>query len=400
MEESILILFRAYSERKLTKEQQLVLSEWLKAKPERKKIFTDFQLLYKKTQRVVMAESIDGQNAWKKILKSISNYNPIDMRIITVQRKRDRKLAIARYTAICASIAMVLCVSILLLSKNLSDKTTSIVSKESSIIIKLCDGTSKLIAYQGKQKIMDAEGRLLGIQRGGLIDYTIKSDKGICGKNEYNELIVPYGKTFDLLLSDGTYIKLNAGSSVRYPIQFLSGTKREVFLKGEAYFDVATHKYSPFVVSTEEVDIRVLGTRFNVSSYPEDDEINTVLEEGFVNIYTKVYPNGLKSVVKLKPNQKADWNKKNKNMSVKKVNPMDYLAWMDGKLVLRNASFEVMKKRIERKYDLTIINNNKILESGIFNATFNTETIEDIMEIFSINFNISYKITHKRIIIN
>src|SRR5690606_36367432 len=104
-------------------------------------------------------------------------------------------------------------------------------------------------------------------------------------KLAYNTLKIPFGKKFRLQLSDGTMVHINSGSTLKYPIKFIAGENRQVYLDGEAFFDVAKDKKHPFIVNADNLNVRVLGTHFNVSNYPEDAVTDVVLVEGSVGMY-------------------------------------------------------------------------------------------------------------------
>lgn len=116
---------------------------------------------------------------------------------------------------------------------------------------------------------------------------------------------VPLGSKTGIRLSDGTEVWLNSGSEIRYPAIF-DHSQREIYLKGEAYFEVEKNEEAPFYVHTDEIDIRVLGTCFNVKSYPEDDVTETTLVEGLITISKK----GSEEGFRLTPNEKASFRKR------------------------------------------------------------------------------------------
>ena len=118
----------------------------------------------------------------------------------------------------------------------------------------------------------------------------------------YNTLKIPYGKQFEVELSDGTIVHLNSGTTLRYPVAFLKNQNRKVFLTGEAFFEVAKDKAHPFTVSTQELNVEVLGTKFNASSYTEDVTTDIVLVEGKVALYKDKKENN--NSVKLTPGSK------------------------------------------------------------------------------------------------
>ena len=139
------------------------------------------------------------------------------------------------------------------------------VSDTESITIQLEDGNTQIINENRTSQLIDKNGNVLGQQSGNQLVYNsdVKNDVLV-----YNTLTVPYGKQFELQLSDGTNVHLNAGTSLKYPVKFVKGKNREVFLNGEAFFNVAKEVNHPFIVNANEIDVRVLGTQFNISSYP------------------------------------------------------------------------------------------------------------------------------------
>jgi transmembrane sensor len=214
-------------------------------------------------------------------------------------------------------------------------------------------------------------------------------------------LTVPFGKRFALLLSDGTKVHLNAGTSLKYPVKFLKGKERKVFLeKGEAYFDVAKDAKHPFVVNNDKINVRVLGTQFNMSSYPEDANITTVLVEGSVSLYASELEYDANKATLLESGFKADWNKSTTSFKVDKADVEIYTAWIDGKIILKHMTFNSIIRKLERHYNVEITNNNKALGEDFITATFDIETIEQVFEVINEIHSIDYKINKNKIIIN
>ena len=266
-----------------------------------------------------------------------------------------------------------------------------------SITLQLENGHIEIIKEDGTTQIMDDHGNVVGDQNGAKLIYNNATDKEVL---VYNTLAVPYGKRFELQLSDGTNVYLNAGTSLKYPVKFIKGESRQVYLIGEAYFKVTKDAHHPFIVNTNEVDIKVLGTQFNVSSYTEDHQINTVLIEGSVDIYKKGEVYNSKTATNLKPGFKATWRKTDNQITVEEADMEMHTAWMDGKIIFRNVTFEKMLKKLERHYNVIIINNNKSLNNQSFGASFDIETIEQVFETLNANYNIDYSFENNKIIIN
>ena len=243
--------------------------------------------------------------------------------------------------------------------------------------------------------VRNSEGSQLAVQQGAHIKYDIETNT--TDKLEYNEMIVPKGERFSVTLSDGTRVNLNSGTVLKFPVNFLPGQQRKVYLKGEAFFDVNENKSTAFVVNTGEINIKVLGTRFNVSAYEEDTNINTVLLEGSVQVYDSIIT---KSNTNLVPGQIASWDKIHKSFSSRFVDVNMHIAWIHGQLILRKMPFKIIRKKLEKYYNISIINNNELLDDQYYNMNFDNETIEQVLEILNENFNIDYVIKDGTVIIN
>ena len=170
--------------------------------------------------------------------------------------------------------------------------------------------------------------------------------------NVMNQLIIPYGNQSRLVLSDNTVVWLNAGSRLVYPSRFEDKT-REVLLFGEAFFEVSKDAEKPFIVKTSDLQIKVLGTQFNISAYSEDKIIQTVVKEGSVSIMQN--NSGLfERDLLLKPNQMASFNRVSKDTKVYEVDASYYSLWTRGLLSFDEIDFNRIVKKVERFYNITI----------------------------------------------
>lgn len=167
-----------------------------------------------------------------------------------------------------------------------------------------------------------------------------------------NQLVIPYGNQSKVVLSDNTVVWLNAGSRLVYPT-FFKGKAREVLLFGEAYFEVTKNPEKPFIVKTSGVDIKVLGTKFNVSAYSEDNQIQTVLKEGSVAVHRKGAGLFEPDVV-IKPNEMASFDKIGNTTNVSEVVADAYILWTQGLVSFEEVDFSRVVKQIERYYNISI----------------------------------------------
>lgn len=273
--------------------------------------------------------------------------------------------------------------------------------KHEVVTITLNDGTVETLDVNSSKKIKSPRGKVVGNQNGSKLTYhgiDMDGENTNAEKLVYNTLEVPYGKRFDVVLSDGTHIFLNSGTTFRYPVKFLKGLDRNVYLTGEAYFDVKADKDHPFIVHADALDIQVLGTRFNVSHYPEDTTVNTVLVEGAVELSQDGDAESGRGTL-LSSGFKAEWRKAGNDIAVESVDTAIYTAWLQGRLVFRNTPFRKIRQALERKYNVTIDNDNKNLDAQLFDATFDIETIEEVLESFATSYAIYYNIDNNKVII-
>lgn len=168
-----------------------------------------------------------------------------------------------------------------------------------------------------------------------------------------NTVIVPYGKRAQITLSDNSRIWLNSGSKLIYPARFAS-EKREVYLEGEAVFEVSHNKKHPFIVITADLDVRVLGTVFNVSSYRDDQTTSTILESGSVELNYKSNSVFGRSKELMIPGMLAIYDPQKGNVSQSKVNTRHYTSWREGYFVFEKQPLGGILKKISRYYNVSV----------------------------------------------
>lgn len=308
-----------------------------------------------------------------------------------------RKSNYRKYISIAASIIVLIGIGFFY-KQNLVDKPVEqkFDFKSSDIVLQLENGETQIISEQNSSQVKDAKGNIVGNQNG---DKLVYEDSSNPEKLVYNTIKIPYGKKFRLQLSDGTFVHLNSGTTLKYPVKFITGENRQVFLDGEAFFDVAKDKKHPFIVNADELNVRVLGTHFNVSNYPEDAATDVVLVEGSVGMYeSQTEFDAAKNTI-LKPGFKGSFNKENAKISSKAVITDIYTSWIDGGLTFRNMTFKNIITKLERRYNVTIINKNEKLANEKFNASFKEESIENVMSYFNDIHGIQYTIKNHQILI-
>jgi ferric-dicitrate binding protein FerR (iron transport regulator) len=237
-------------------------------------------------------------------------------------------------------------------------------------------------------------------------------------KSHYNEVVVPKGEKSELLLSDGTKIWINACSNVRFPNQF-DIESRDIWLDGEAYFEVASDKNRPFLVHTSELDVKVYGTKFNLKAYSDEDIIETTLVEGVISIETHGTLITKKEEVFLEPNHKAIYLKKKGKVIDKeqlareiaeplrpkkitltktvKVEPV--ISWHEGKLIFLDESFESIALKLERRYDVKISIDNEQIKKVRYTGVLKNISIEQALKALQLTTSFNYSIKDNSIII-
>ena len=209
----------------------------------------------------------------------------------------------------------------------------------------------------------------------------------------FNTLVVGRGEEYKLLLADGTKVWLNSESTLRYPVQFM-GDKREVELIGEAFFEVAHNENIPFHVNSSEMSIKVLGTSFNVSVYPDDENVHTTLVEGSVKVSSKV---GVGNEKILRPDQQFIYNRSNNNVQVNDVDTEFYSAWKDGAFSFDNESLFSIMRKLERWYNIRVFYHGQDIQKLRFTGELKRfGTCNDVLEVISKTTHIKYEIKGER----
>jgi len=210
---------------------------------------------------------------------------------------------------------------------------------------------------------------------------------------------VPAGNTRKVTLPDNTLVWINSDSRLVYNKPFTKRA-REVYLSGEAYFDVTKNERKHFVVKTDDVNIRVVGTEFNVKSYPGENLLEATLVKGIVNIeYMKESPKA--ENIQLTMGQRAIVNRTNGNIDLQdNVEVINYISWKNGELRFIQSDMEDIIKQLERKFDIEIIIKTNQLKEKKYTGKFeNDESLVQIFEVINISTPINYYIDNGRWII-
>ncbi len=214
---------------------------------------------------------------------------------------------------------------------------------------------------------------------------------------EFYTSVAPKGSVSELVLPDGTHIFLNSGSKINYTNSGLH-QMREVFLSGEAWFQVAHNEAKPFLVHTSFYDVQVTGTSFNVKAYPDDNQVTTTLEVGSVHIISSKTMKISEETI-LKPGEQLSYNKETRELKLADVNTKQYTSWKDNKLIFINMTLKELAILLERKFGVEIEISDPAILNYHYDGTIKDETILDILDILKHTLPINYQIIGQKVVI-
>lgn len=202
--------------------------------------------------------------------------------------------------------------------------------------------------------------------------------------NSYAEIQCPMGVRTKFKLPDGSTGFLNSGSRLKYPVQFIG--ERKVELVGEAFFDIAHRADVPFHVNTPNLDIKVLGTTFNVIANEDEPTEEIILQNGKVDVSSRAG----KQMAILKPNEQLTLDITKRTFTKIKVEASQYSTWKEGKLVFRNENMQQVARRLSRWYNAEVVVDDHLLNDYTFHATFIDEPLDEVMKLLSITTPLSF----------
>jgi Fe2+-dicitrate sensor, membrane component len=254
--------------------------------------------------------------------------------------------------------------------------------------IVLTDSTIKQLANQAGGSIIKAGN--------GILVYNMISlagnSGGTAGKEIFNTISTPRGGQYQVILADGTHVWLNAASSLKFPASF-KGKTRLVELTGEAYFEVAKNKRMPFIVHTQNQEVEVLGTHFNISSYDDEKVTKTTLLEGSV----KVIAQGNQKVIK--PGEQAQINRNVTAIKILPVSIEEAIAWKNGYFVFNDEKLESIMHRVSRWYDIDYEFQGQQGNLSFLGIVERSKNISSLLKVLESTGNVHFKIEGRKIIV-
>ena len=261
-------------------------------------------------------------------------------------------------------------------------------------ILKLYDGKTVMLDSTMKSSLIAREANVrIEMDSNHLLRYSSHDSIGMANVNKNNELIIPKGGEYQVVLADGTKVWLNSASRLIYPQSFM-GKERRVVLSGEAFFDVAHDAERPFIVETSRMNVKVLGTRFNVNDYDDNEEVSTTLVNGSVEIVS-----GDQQVFRLVPGEQA-YGKENK-LEKREVNVRLYTSWIDGKFLFNNTELEEIAQQISRWYDVEIFFSSENVKKVRFTgAIVKFKPLDDLVRMIESTSQVRFSVKGKTIVIS
>ena len=355
-------LLQKYFSGTIMPDEQRLLDSWMKEKEEHKQLFERLRKDTRFAEEYGIFREVDTTRAWETF------------RVKNGLGRQRRMTTWIKYVAVIALPLLVAGVWLLYPRGGEQSipvaQNTKIVKREVSPVLEVVGG-GKVILEKEKDKMIEA-GRGVDVQQSsGMLVY---SDSVVSEYVDTNVLRIPKGGEFKLQLADGTRVYLNSATDLRYPVAF-TGPERRVYLKGEAYLEVAKDVEHPFIVVTDDVQVRVYGTSFNVNTLGADG-VRTVLVEGKVGIRGQ----DLDREYVLKPNELAFYDRNSRDMKIETVDPDLYTLWRKGIFVFERETLENIMNTLSLWYDMEVFFQSESAKQLHFSGHMKRyEQIEDIL---------------------
>lgn len=354
------------------------LQSWINTAPENRETFEKYLRLVKMHRMVKGAEEIRDAEAWKRLSATMAAKK--------IRRIRQRVVAVAAVVLLFLGIGLGFLES--------SEETVPLGSN-----IHILPGTTKatLVLANGTQLDL-TRNDLREVQEQGAL---IKNDTTVGLQYELNHqkmeepvwhtVKVPVSGEYHFTLSDGTRVWLNSESEITFPVSFVGGS-REVVVKGEAYFEVKSDKAHPFIVHAKEVDIEVVGTKFNVAAYEDSHRVVTTLAEGRVNVEMSG------QVVGLSPDEQVSVDLKSGKMAKNSVSVSTNISWIQGIFEYENMTLEEITTQLSRWYGVNFIFSAAEFKTRRFTGVVKKyDELNNVLKIIEKTTNVSFMINGKDI---
>lgn len=376
-------LLQKYFSGTIMLDEQRLLDSWMKEKEEHKQLFERLRKDTRFAEEYGIFRGVDTTRAWETF------------RVKNGLGRQRRMTTWIKYTAVIALPLLVAGVWLLFPRGGEQSipvaQNTKIVKREASPVLEVVGG-GKVILEKEKDKMIEAGQGVEVQQSSGMLVY---SDSVVSEYVDTNVLRIPKGGEFKLQLADGTRVYLNSATDLRYPVAF-TGSERRVYLKGEAYFEVAKDAEHPFIVVTDDVQVRVYGTSFNVNTLGADG-VRTVLVEGKVGIRGQ----DSDREYMLKPNELAFYGRNSRDMKIETVDPDLYTLWRKGIFVFERETLENIMNTLSLWYDMEVFFQSESAKKLHFSGHMKRyEQIEDILHAITDATGVVFTINDKTVCVS
>lgn len=337
MDEEILKWIADYDNGVISGEDLSCLQAWLSESTDHRVAFEEQLRIHEDVRTLYFLEHSDAEEAWRQLQ---GHFAP----------KRKSRVRLVRWSVAASLLLLVGSASLLLWQHNkervpVYTYSDTVLPGAPKAILSMADGRKVNLEEGRMQNLEEKDGTRLHTTGGNTLVYVpVEAQK----ETVFHTIEVPVGGEYNLRLSDGSRVWLNSATTMRYPVTF-SGNVREVYVQGEAFFEVSKDVNRPFLVHSGAVEVKVLGTEFNFSAYPEDPHCVTTLKSGQVELSY-----GSRQV-KLLPGRQAVLTKEDSTLAVKEVDPSLYMAWIKGVFEFENLSLQRIGVQLARWYGVKFV---------------------------------------------
>ncbi|MCF2487054.1 FecR domain-containing protein [Dyadobacter sp. CY347] len=370
--------------RRLRKCQDQPESEQAECSEEEKKIVAHTRILMKSLQEQSLP---------------VSEKEAVRLRVEETVRQKGERSFSKVWLAMAASVALLLVAGsgYLLLRNNtgsaMQEAASGLTPDTEETRLQLADKRIIHLPEQNSDLIYEENGARIQIDSASVVEQQVAE-----AEQEFNTLVVPYGKRSTITLVDGTKIWLNSGSKLVYPAQFDSKT-REVYLEGQAYFSVSHSDEVPFYVHTKNIKVQVLGTEFDVSAYEDDPQTSAVLVKGSIELTANQKSLFGSKKRKMTPGTMTAYDPATSELQTSGVNVESYISWKEGYLIFSKTPLADIFKKLSRYYSTDISLGSAKAQGVTFSGTLDLgENIAPVLESIALTTSLTYQQTERRVI--
>ncbi len=373
--------------RRASLEEREELGKWLDESDENRQLYKSIIRGESIAKRLKLEDEINRTTSFDEVHKEISGK--------LLAGKRQKRYFVLGGSVVAASV-VVACMLLIFGLEKQQKESSPVMAGQEKVEINPAKGKVMLVLENGKQINLSNSlpdtlhlSSVAMIGEKGKLSYRMTVDS-LPVEEVIHKIVTTVGGDYQLVLSDGTKVWLNAESEIDYPIEFL-GDKREVFLKGEAYFEVAPDPEKPFIVKTTSMQTRVLGTSFNINAYENEPNVYTTLLTGKVEVMLNKRGNA--SPVVLKPAMQLKLDKESGDFSVEKVRVEEITAWRYGVFMFAEDDIEVVTRMLSRWYDVKFVFDGERKGPHTFSGRMSKDDkLNEILEMLTLTGGPEFKI--------